>query len=601
MITTEGIRPNGGMGTDGAVLDIGNDRSGINEAGDPQMRRRWEKIKSYWERYQDVLSQTGMADTKEARETARWIAATQLTSRREIQESIVWREEFFEGQGKDVIEKGLPLYRKFMKTLNEAKPYISKRSEHEWMKRLRDNSRMSFQGKQYWIDHQFPEYVNRWKKVAEERDLLAKNPKFKEIAGQDQRLAVILDKEKFLDLHYNERVGRLAKARAFLLATEKGRMQLYNAAEKRLKGAAFMHVLADHKVGVWLERIFKKNASGKRMEEFINGNSFNSLGPMIERWTQVKFRFDILKDKAGKLDQDTAARGLNIMSESQFLSMHYTPRLRYVEELDSRINGTQDINKERPIFIRIRHAMDMKDWEDATVLIGQAKLMHLTEKERDRLKSMERFTTQFKPKEKESPNPVDPDGLCRKIDHLVADIGEHHSEMQPMVLRLLKGPHANRSIHQLRWMAYNERWCETHGFLNEKVARFGASKQHEQSTRERAQRGEDVGRHNNIGHTTAGQRFLRKTEIVRHKATYEHLNVSNGAAAQEIAEWCEQEQNPRDLYWRTLCCHTDGEPKSSNWHQDWFIRLTELRSLTRTLKNAGFQYGGHGMPPISLN
>ena len=38
-------------------------------------------------------------------------------------------------------------------------------------------------------------------------------------------------------------------------------------------------------------------------------------------------------------------RSLNIMSEGQFLSMHYTQRLRYVEELDSRINGTGNINQ----------------------------------------------------------------------------------------------------------------------------------------------------------------------------------------------------------------------------------------------------------------
>lgn len=575
-----------------------------DEANDPAMQRRWEKIQNYWKRYQDVLSKTGMADTREARETAAWVRATQKTSRREIKDSIVWREEFFEGYAKDIIEKGLPLYEKFRTMLDEAKPFISKKSKQEWMERLRDNSVMDFQGKKYWIEHQFPDYISRWKKVAEERDELVKNPELKEIVAMDQKFAVILDRDKFLDLHYNERVGRLAKAKALMYAMEKGRKELYAKAEKKLGAAAFMGAMADHKIGMWLKRIFKSNASEKKIAEFINGSGFNSLTQMIDRWAKLKFRFDMLKDKAKKLDQDSAARGLNIMSENQFLNMHYAQRLRYVEELDQRINGAKDINNERPIFIQIRHAMDTKDWDDATELIQDAKLMQLTEKERERLGSMERFTNQFKPKnkkEKKIVNGMDLIQVRQRIDTLVGEIGEHHTEMQPMVKRLLMGRKANRSINQLRWMAYNEWWCEKHGYLNYKIAKYGASKHNEEMTRECALQGKDMGRHNNIGHTTAGQQYFRKTEIVRHKATFEHLNVKNESATMQVAEWCEHEQSPKDLYWRTLCCHTDGEPKSSNWHQDWFRRLTELRSLTRILENAGYKYAGLGEEPELLN
>ncbi|MDD5055605.1 MAG: hypothetical protein PHZ00_05055, partial [Candidatus Peribacteraceae bacterium] len=552
-----------------------------NPRNNEQLKRRKAKMLEYWDRYRDVCMQTGFADTANFRETERWIEKTVDTLDSSVQDNIRSREQFFELYGKDVIEEGPMLLRRFNDLLTEAKPYMSGTGKEEWMKRLRDNSSMGFQGKKYWITHQFPKYIERWKKVAEQRDILAKNTEFKAIAKDHPEFSTILNKEAFLNLHYNQRVGLIAKARAFMMAGEKGHSPLYTAAEKKLKSAVFMHVLADHKVGIWLERIFKKNASGKRMEEFVNGSGFNSLGPMIDRWTKVKFRFDMLKDKAGKLDQDSAARGLTIMSEHQFLSMHYTQRKRYVEELDSRINGTGDINQERPVFIQIRHAMDLKDWDEAEELIKKAKLMHLTEKERGRLSSMERFTDEFKPKKKEAANGMDLTQVCRRIDKVVEEIGEHHSEMQPMVKRLLKGPHANRSINQLRWMAYNERWCELHGFYNYDIAKFGASKENEDKTRQLALQGKDVGRHNNLGYTTDGsQNYLRKTEIVRHKATFEHVNVNDGSATQQIAEWCEHEQSPKDLYWRTLCCHSDGEPKPANWHDDWFKRLTELRSLT---------------------
>ena len=545
---------------------------------------------------EETFNEKKIAGREETRQLQEWIA-----SQRATEEGVVSLQQFYEGFLRSQLHSGRELHNKFYRGLDKARPWISEKSYKEWIHRFHDES-VGYKAREYWVEHQFTSYIDRWKKVAEEREKLAKNSEFKAIANDHPEFAIILNKDGFLDLHYNQRVGLIAKAKAFMMAGEKGHSPLFTAAEKKLKSAVFMHVLADHKVGVWLERIFKKNASGKRMEEFVNGSGFNSLGQMIDRWTKVKFRFDMLKDKSGKLDQDAAARGLTIMSEHQFLSMHYTQRLRYVEELDSRINGTGDINHERPVFIEIRHAMDLKDWDEAEELIKKAKLMHLSEKERDRLRSMERFTEEFKPKKKEMVNGMDLIQVRKRIDKIVDEIGEHHSEMQPMVKRLLKGPQANRSINQLRWMAYNERWCETHGFYNYKIGKFGASKENEEKTRQLALQGEDVGRHNNIGYTTdESQRYLRKTEVVRHKATYEHLNVKDGSATQQIAEWCEHEQNPRDLYWRTLCCHTDGEPKSSNWHQDWFNRLTELRSLTRTLKNAGFQYGGQGMPPISLN
>jgi len=62
------------------------------------------------------------------------------------------------------------------------------------------------------------------------------------------------------------------------------------------------------------------------------------------------------------------------------------------------------------------------------------------------------------------------------------------------------------------------------------------------------------------------------------------------SAPQALAEWLEHEQNPKVLYWTTFCGHEDGVPKSENWHNELLFTLTEMRSASRTIKNAGYRY-----------
>jgi hypothetical protein len=170
-----------------------------------------------------------------------------------------------------------------------------------------------------------------------------------------------------------------------------------------------------------------------------------------------------------------------------------------------------------------------------------------------------------------------------------------------MVSRLMRGPNANRNIHQFRWIVYNNDWCTTHGYLNDDIARRGASKENEQATKERGDRGEDIGRHDVASHSTDGKQHIRKTEHSMHRATYRHVNIASGGATNQTAEWLEHEQNPRVLYWTTFCAHENGNPKSHNWHRDLFARLTELRSHTQSLKKAGFMYDSPGRGLIGLN
>jgi hypothetical protein len=139
---------------------------------------------------------------------------------------------------------------------------------------------------------------------------------------------------------------------------------------------------------------------------------------------------------------------------------------------------------------------------------------------------------------------------------------------------------------------YNNKWCRSHGYLNEDIARKGASDDNAALTKHRAEHGQDVGRHDVLTHDTADKEYMRKKEYATHKATYLHTNVKSGGVTSTLAEWLEHEQNPKQLYWTTFCAHEDGDPKSEIWHNDLFAILTEMRSLSRTISGAGFTYMG---------
>jgi hypothetical protein len=116
----------------------------------------------------------------------------------------------------------------------------------------------------------------------------------------------------------------------------------------------------------------------------------------------------------------------------------------------------------------------------------------------------------------------------------------------------------------------------------------------------RATQGADVGRNDVIDNDTAGQKFIRKEEYADHKATLMHVNMK-GSAQSTLVEWLEQDINPKVLYWTTFCAHDDGDPKSDNWHNDLFANLTELRSLTRTINTAGFEYDSPNRKLLARN
>lgn len=581
-----------------------NQEETVND--DSDMRRRAAAVRSFRNNYWSLMNRTGFGGMSTTQETIRWLDEMKTTDDASEQKSIIWREDFIQKDGSLILEQGESLYATFMNHMNAAKPYLSEDSYRRWFDRLYDtraqsSSTSSFKMKLNWVQSELGNYVSRWKKVAQERDAIVKNPQFQYLLASEPDLEILNDREKCLNLHYLQRRGLVSKALALMNANETDRVDIFAIAKGKLMSAAGKEILLRSKVGVWLERIFSSKANGKKIAAFVNGSEPTSLEGLIQNWTGVKRRFDNIEKKFMERWEGSGIRGFQLFSKTQFLSLNYTQRLRYVEQAEDRLDAANDVENEAPILLKLRHAMDTTDWEDATELIGQGKMSNLSEKDFRRLKSMESYVKQFSGGREIKERSLDVTEARKRIDMIVEELGVHHSEIEPMILRLLKSPHANRNIHQFRWIVYNNDWCTTHGYLNYDIARRGASKENEELTRERSAKGEDVGRNDVIGATTAHQQAIRKREYATHKATFHHVDVTNSAANNTTAEWLEQPQDSRDLYWRSYIANDKGTPKSHNWHCDLLANLTELRSLSRTINNAGFIYNGPSHALVGLN
>lgn len=565
------------------------------ETGDSDLRRRAATVRAHARRFMTTLVETKASSAQEISEFEEYFGRMKLEE--DGYEGIADREVFLKGYGEKMERDATRLHATFMSEMNRARTagLISDASKQKWIDRF-DNKAIGFKAKEYWVYHQLGHYVRAWEKAATERETLLKDPELAQLISLDPRFVAIKDKETFLSLHFEEKVSLLAEARAAILASNKMQLDLFATAKKKLLGASGKGLITSGSVGGWLERIFRSNADVSKIEAFVNGTGKNTLADLMLNWYDVRKRYDGVAKNFKETKEENAPRGLDLLTPNQFLSLHYTQRLRYVEEMEHRLTDSPDPSVERPDFLCIRHAIDVKDWEEASLLIAEAKQNSLSPQDTIRLKSMERYVGQFKGKKSETGND-DVTQSKKKLDELVEQVP---SSLQPMVTRLLRGPHGNRSIHQFRWIVYNNQWCRTHGYLDHDRAKQGASRDNKELTKKRAMEGIDVGRNDVLDNETSDQQFIRKREYASHKATLMHVNTK-GSANETLATWLEREQNPKVLYWTTACFNEDGEPKPDGWHDDLFMILTQMRSISRTINNAGFMYNGPNSRLIGMN
>ncbi len=571
------------------------------ETSESDLRGRMNAVHNRARQFMQTLVRTKASAAHEIDGLKHYFAGMRLKESGD--DGIRQREVFFhgdggsEGWGAKMERDAIRLYEEFTKRIDEAtsKKAISSESKRKWIERF-ENKSIGFKAKEYWVRHQMPYYMESWQKAAEDRKKLAEDKGFKDLVNYDARFAVIGKEDEFLNMHFDKRKGLLAEARAALSAGNKLQLDLYANARSLLQDAASRGILAHGKVGTWLERVFKGKHDAKKVKQFISGGGSNDLPNLLRRWEGVKGRYDLVARNFRSKGGEQLPRGAHLVSESQFLNMHYEQRMHYVEEMEKRLDHGSDLSRESPSFVKIRHAIDSKDFTEAGLLIADAKREALSEENRARLDSMSRFVKQFTPKQ--NTDSIDDVTQAKlRLDELTHQVP---SSIQPMVMRLLRGRNGNRSINQFRWIVYNNKWCRSHGHLNDDVAFKGASQDHKEETKFRAERGMDVGRHDVLDGETADKDYIRKKEFSDHKATYLHVNT-NGGAPTALGEWLEREQDPKVLYWTTFCGHEDGLPKGESWHNDLFAILTEMRGLTRKINGSGFMYAGPNHHLVGMN
>ncbi len=550
--------------------------------------------------------ETGAASASETNELASWAEGL------ESDPEAIRHSDSFISWSRSAMRSAMNLYYTDLKAPLAAalsRKLISQRSHDKWISRFRSGN-VSYKEKEYWVEHQLPHYIAGWEKAGAERKALLANPALKQLAN-DPSVKSLQNESAFLDMHYNQRVDLLAKVRAALSVERKDKgtgiyKKLHDKAQGILYAAVAEGSMSSAKVGTWLERIFKSNAKPEVIDRFLGGGS-SSLQSLVKKWREVRAKYDDVCRKGAPLKNP--AVGLYMISPDRFLRMHYAQRKSWVEEASQRINDALSLEKEPSAFIRIRHALDLKDWEDADSLIRGAESKHATGEKKlspenlARLQSMKIYLTQMRSKKKkkgsgssaESKNsPEKAAQVCAKIDAVMTG-GGIPSSMRSVVEGLLPTNEANRGINQFRWIVYNNKWCRDHNYLKYEQAKNGASQKTSEQTHYRSKNNIETKRRqdHSLDDKNSGQDAFRNTDFAKRRATLLHVDLTSSGPA-NLTTWLQKPQHPRELYWTTFCGHDNGQPMSEAWHNELFSSLTELRGLTRQLEGMGYRYSRSG-------
>lgn len=348
------------------------------------------------------------------------------------------------------------LFDGFEKDLKKAvdEKLISSASMSKWVARFKDPA-LSIKAKEYFVKSQFPSYVTGWKRVQKERADILKDPAFKEMTEKEfKELGTLTKDEKFLKLHFDDREGLLAEARAAMKAHKEGKKVLLNDTRTVLEAAATAGYIGASKIGGWLEHVI----SGKR--------TLQELKKFIKDWAKVRHRYDKIERA---MVGSRVPQGMQRLSENQFVNLSYAQRLSYVEEAERRLN-IQKSNPEDSTFNdlkgKVRHALDTETWDEAEHYLKKAWPLAETEDDRSELRSMERHLKAFGKKSEYEQQREDSDQEVawakKEIETVLGLLPPSYQTLYGKALR-----HGSACLQCVTTCVYNRTWCEERGFLNE--------------------------------------------------------------------------------------------------------------------------------------
>jgi hypothetical protein len=563
----------------------------VAERSDQLLVLKHEQIKDQYRGYfEETLNGIRVAGKEETEQLQEWVDNTQATK-----EDIHALREFWDLQIQKQLQSGRALREQFDRTMQSAveKKITSTKWTKRWTEKFEEKN-ANYKQREYWVNEQLPEHIRTWERITDQRKKLIKKPDFQLILDSNPRYQILTQEQEalFLDLPIHQQEDLIFHTESAMIAEKKSMKDLHNSARKMLDEQVQKGVLSKDKIGTWLRRIFIPKCTPRSVTKILTEKGAGTLDDLIQNWTMIRIRFDACTEKFERLDEKRKPRGLQLLSEKKFLAMHYREREVYVRDLETRLTDAEEVEKEHPKILYIRHIMDSGEWEEAMEEIMSLKQdTTLSEHDHDRLEKMEMRAQLLvdrnkKNREKERTG----EGAIEEIDAYMKVLERECPEEKDKVLALLESPHPNRGIANFYWISYNHIWCRDHFYLNDDIAKKGAEKIQVQETREKVEHGEDTGMHDAISNQTADGHYFRKQEFAEQEATYQHMDASSQKAQKAHVNWLNNEHSYKEMYWTNYCAHSEGKPKSEGWHRNLTNILRKLRSATRTLESSGMRY-----------
>jgi len=361
-------------------------------------------------------------------------------------------------------------------TSAQAQGFITSKTADHWRKKLKSEE-FPWWEKEDFIYKKFPHLLENWKRL--NRDL----EKLKKVTANDKDLLSIPEVKKVLSekkiKKYKEWRGAVSEALASVEAFKKGRTKLMEDAKSMLNKAASNKVLAQHKVGKWLHRIFKSNADTETIKKFIYGSDSKSLSGLVKRWTDVRSRYDAIEIKK----RNGMPRSFHFVQKDEFLDWHWSKRLAYVEEAERRFT---DVAKENPLILDIRRELDSEDWSSAAALIARAEIELTSESDRGKLKSMKQYLKEHQSTDDQSSHQQTPVEAEAELDQLISILPGSLQSLYRQAIQVGK-------FKCLNSLMYNRIWCWEKGHVLDSKREAELSEHATEETEYRLQHGDTKG------------------------------------------------------------------------------------------------------------
>ncbi|MEI8230874.1 MAG: hypothetical protein WCG83_07115 [Candidatus Peregrinibacteria bacterium] len=472
--------------------------------------------------------------------------------------------------------------------------HISKESKHRWIQERFRNKSLPYKAREFFVLEQLPSFSLNWKREAEKRRNLLKEPSIRSLSVHEVRkLDLFFDEGKFLAMHFDKRMEMNASVHAALLSRRQKTTQLHLKAKDLLEAAAKARAISPHKVGLWLEHIVYKYPDPADRDQFID----IQLKDYIKEWVKVRTAFDA---EDAKLRKGKVPQGFNRLSLPQFLSLNFEQRRSYVETLKQRNNSETDQGKDelRNCKLLIKNSLDMKDWDQAEKLLKSARKVH-TERALPQdyeLDSMERYQKAFRDKS-ENERGKAPKEVQQTLDEMRQIFA---GDAIPLPLRqlYLKAMMDQDTFACLGSLIYNRIWCTEHGYLDTLRERRLLSTSTEETKHLAKGKHKKKGLENirlNTVNEWQEPSTVRRYDEGEWAPTVIHMPPGGDTSLLEMIK--PRKNNGSFRYWATLIPTDVSYEKQQNLVKNVNWRLK--RGIGK-LKEAGFAFSliGH---PVSLN